>query len=34
MLDTIEGHWTVFNPKIKKSVSVTETRFAGLYSKG
>ena len=34
MLDTIQGNWTVFNPKIKKFFSVTETRFAGLYSEG
>ena len=35
MLDTIQGKWTVFNPKIKKSVIVTETRrLAGLYSQG
>ena len=34
MLDTIQGKWTVFNAKIKKSVIVTETRLAGLYSEG
>ena len=34
MLDTIQGRWMVFKPKIKKSVIVTETRFAGLYSEG
>ena len=32
MLNTIQGKWTVFNPKIKKSVIVTETRFAIVQS--